>query len=273
MLCPNCKKEISDESKFCNYCGEKLPLFEPTKPHIQQPLEYPLKANPDSVGLPEKKKIPIFKIIAILLLLGLSYYIYSFISYSNELHLQFEADKENAYPIAVEYAKNGEWKQCIKAIALYRENSSHTALDGTTNDKYTIIYDYASAQKNYAENNYSQAEFSMKDIPENYQGDLANEIKQFRATLVAKGLNPYPYTQDEINKQKEWHEKMRREATLELDVGDPESKIKERYGKPDEVNQTIVKTLFGKEVQKQYVYSSKNVYVYTTDGKVTAIQK
>ncbi len=36
MICPNCGREISDDSKFCRYCGGALPLSEDQPPFEQQ---------------------------------------------------------------------------------------------------------------------------------------------------------------------------------------------------------------------------------------------
>lgn len=46
MLCPKCKKEISPDSKFCEYCGARIdaqPYGENTATPIENPIEQPLE--------------------------------------------------------------------------------------------------------------------------------------------------------------------------------------------------------------------------------------
>ena len=59
---------------------------------------------------------------------------------------------------------------------------------------------------------------------------------------------------------------------LILNIGDLESRVKEVYGEPEAINQT--ETSNG--IRRQYVFTSKKtgkqVYVYTKNNKVVAIQ-
>ena len=48
MLCPNCGKEIMDQSIFCNFCGKRLeapaeePVEEPVADAVEEPVEEPI---------------------------------------------------------------------------------------------------------------------------------------------------------------------------------------------------------------------------------------
>ncbi len=65
MLCPNCRKEIDDDSKFCRYCGSTINTSSTNESSISNTNN---EANTNSSSTPTKKKISkgvIFGLVAV----------------------------------------------------------------------------------------------------------------------------------------------------------------------------------------------------------------
>lgn len=77
MICPNCKKEIPDGTKFCTYCGAKLedasaqpaPQPQPAQAPAAQPAQQPQPAAQQPAPQKNNKKLNTILIIVIVALL------------------------------------------------------------------------------------------------------------------------------------------------------------------------------------------------------------
>ncbi|MDE5679463.1 MAG: zinc ribbon domain-containing protein, partial [Lachnospiraceae bacterium] len=52
MFCPNCGKQISDNSKFCGYCGAVI--TPPAMPVAEQPVTEPVAAPVEAAPVTEQ---------------------------------------------------------------------------------------------------------------------------------------------------------------------------------------------------------------------------
>lgn len=160
---------------------------------------------------------------------------------------------------------------------LYDAHIGLVIFDNTNdpNDKATVeriqskcpnakeIYLYASSMINYYKGDIGLAGTYMQQIPDNYDGVLSENIKIDREKVISE-YKVYQKKASEKQEREETQKKQERDSHIYID--DPEEKIIQVYGQPNEVNKTVTK--YG--VSKQYVYD--NVLIYTEDGYVTGWQ-
>lgn len=180
---------------------------------------------------PNKKKrhgcLPFILIFFIIIIGG---FIYSYNSFQDEM-------AKTAHEQAMKYANKGEWDNVISTLKPYKSPE---------NTQLTLYADAKLAEKN---NNIEMLELALETFPEDYSGDFADDIKQMKQNL--------PQQKQELEEKHK----------TQLFIGDPEEKIKQLYGEPDDVNTTNT----GTNIHKQYVYG--HTYIYTDNGKVTSWQQ
>ena len=234
MKCPNCGNEIPDGSNFCMKCGTKL--LQQEKRAVANNKVY----NGCLIGV----------ILAIFLVLVV---IIGGIGDSDASKEKETTDINTCYNQAVSLAKQGKWHDCNIKLVQYKDKDN----------RCKMLYDYGQAQEQYANGNIHMADVYIKNIPDDYNGNFASDIKQFKDTIY-----PLEATYEEQEKQQE--KEKAAERANHIYVGDHESKINDVFGTPDSVNRTVV----GNHVNKQYVYDrgNKRIYIYTEDGTVTSFQ-
>ncbi len=102
---------------------------------------------------------------------------------------------------------------------------------------------------------YEAAVKAINEIPDDYNGVLANKIKEDKKAFRNKAIEAgalLQAAQDAHN--------------AELHIGDPETKIEEVYGPPIKIKRDISATV----EHNQYVYDDK--FIYADNGRVTAFQ-
>lgn len=234
MKCPKCNSTIADSANFCPNCGKK----------IGAKVTYAPNRYDKGAQTRRSAKIIIFSVIAIALVVG----VLNFPSHhENSYYGTQTADSD--YAKALDYAKNGDWNDA----------SAFLVMEKSKGGKYAAIYNYSNAQKAYGDRDILFAESYLEDIPTDYDGDLADEIKRFKNEIS-------PLVQQEKAKKA----KADAEREKHIYIGDYETKIEQVYGKPDSINRTVI----GNQVSKQYVYDrgSKMIFIYTTNGVVTSFQ-
>ncbi len=109
----------------------------------------------------------------------------------------------------------------------------------------------------------------VQDMPEGYQGRLAEKILPFQRLIVA--MNQEAEREAKLDKEnaQKYAQNLSQGKYGGIHPGDSEDKIAAAMGKPSRVNVTNGE---GAEL-KQYVFShnGKSVYVYTRDGVVTDV--
>ena len=236
-VCPACKKPVGPDTNFCPYCGNKI-----VKPAT--PAGKPIQAQP-----PEKNQgCGCIIVLVAIILFSLVLY-----SCSGSGYYKNEPSEPPAYEQAVTLAKQGKWNDV--AVKLVREKDNRS--------KY--LYSYASAQKEYSKGNILMTISYLKDIPDDFNGDFSEEIKQFKATV-------YPLEAEYKAKRDAEEAEKRQYKESHLYIGDPEKKITQVKGQPYEVNRTVI----GNSVHKQYVYYNEDTgymqCIYTEDGFITGWQ-
>jgi len=121
-----------------------------------------------------------------------------------------------------------------------------------------VLYNYANAQLN-KDSDPSMAEFYLKDIPDTYKGEFANEINALREKV-----------KEPAEKQRKSEAETKKEAAKEyaskIHIGDSKEKVLNLWGSPEHRNRTVI----GNRVHEQWVYG--DTYIYIDDGIVTAFQ-
>lgn len=170
------------------------------------------------------------------------------------------------YEEAVALAKDGKWDDVsVKLVRFSDEDTSSSRRN---------LYDIACAEEKYANSDFHMAQYYLKMVPDNYSGELADEVKDLRQKVDAAA------DEEKQQKEKEEAEKIEQakqkkaaadaEHAKHLYIGDPESKIQKIFGTPDHVNRHV--SSYGTTKQYVYEYDTGTVYIYTEDGKVTDYQ-
>ncbi|KJL04341.1 hypothetical protein [Priestia aryabhattai] len=149
--------------------------------------------------------------------------------------------------------------------------------DFVTNDyNYTKEYQpeyylslYVSAMSNFEDEDYKHAYNNIEKIPNNYNGQFAEEISLARKKLKDR----YEIDKEETEKSNEILADAQKQYNLQHtkpQIGMTQEEVinKTGWGKPDDINRTTTK--YG--VEEQWIYNIYG-YVYFEDGKVTAIQE
>ena len=149
--------------------------------------------------------------------------------------------------------------------------------DFVTNDyNYTKEYQpeyylslYVSAMSNFEDEDYKHAYNNIEKIPNDYNGQFAEEISLVRKKLKDR----YEIDKEETEKSNEILADAQEQYDLQHtkpQIGMTQEEVinKTGWGKPDDINRTTTK--YG--VEEQWVYNIYG-YVYFEDGKVTAIQE
>lgn len=137
------------------------------------------------------------------------------------------------------------------------------------------LYNLASSFEEFGKKDYDMADYYLKDLSietmENRYPDLKDRIDTMKTKLDAtredrKKASLEKYEADEKQKKEEKQQRAQ-EYQNTLHIGDPDNKIVDVMGSPEAKNTTQVDG----HQSVQWVY--KNVYIYTDDGIISAIQK
>ncbi|MED3934407.1 hypothetical protein ABEY43_26780 [Priestia megaterium] len=128
---------------------------------------------------------------------------------------------------------------------------------------------YVGAMSNFEDEDYKHAYNNIKKIPNDYNGQFAEEISLARKKLKDR----YEVDKEETEKSNEILADAQKQYDLQHtkpQIGMTQEEVinKTGWGKPDDINRTTTK--YG--VEEQWVYNIYG-YVYFEDGKVTAIQE
>lgn len=107
---------------------------------------------------------------------------------------------------------------------------------------------------------YQNVKDILSNIPDDYSGDLAEEILSYKR-YVSDKYDEAIQTRLAIDKEE------REQKANTLAIGDSAWKIRTIYGEPEQVNS--VETKYG--LSEQYVYPN-GLYIYVVDGSIVAIQ-
>lgn len=157
------------------------------------------------------------------------------------------------------------WDECQK---LYEEqkwkeikDKTYSYKDKVYSSELGVMYYLAETERRTALN-YGDSYDWVNKIPSSYNGVYADRVKDLRK--ITKKL--FDKVANEVEAD------LKSSGELILNIGDLESRVKEVYGEPEAINQT--ETSNG--IRRQYVFTSKKtgkqVYVYTKNNKVVAIQ-
>lgn len=123
----------------------------------------------------------------------------------------------------------------------------------------TILYMYAIAESKKTSDPSMTRDY-LKEIPENYVGEFAIEIKVLRE-FTKEGAEKQREADREVEKDRQ------KERASKIYIGDSDDKVTQLLGKPTKKNRTVT----GNAVSEQWVYGNGR-YVYIEDGIVTSWQ-
>ena len=204
-----------------------------------------------------KKAWKIGKIFLVILIVILGIGFLAHFGQSNEDFEQQAKDKSGekfykAYDETVDLINNKDWYDAAIRASRYKGNP-----------EFKGMYYYASAKDAEAKGYAASIEGYLEDIPDDYAGAFADEILEYKRDYLETKKKKDNAMKQAIKEDEE-------ERAKHIYIGDPESKIRDVMGEPDDINRTVNS---GK-VRKQYVFcrSHKNIYIYTENGIVTAFQ-
>ncbi len=180
---------------------------------------------------------------------------------------------------ALNAAKDASWK-----LGFYDDIKETKWLSDFHHEGY-YIFCYAEAIKIYHEtqgpDSIEKALNLLGKIPLDYEGELSEKIRNMRAALTARRdeYKQLAAVANEENKRKA-EEKAKADAekakadaeyrASHLYLDDPESKIYDIMGQPDNVNRIV--NQFGETKQFVYYRGSKMICIYTENGFITDFQ-
>lgn len=193
-------------------------------------------------------------------------------------HIDQSIDEEYQTVIGMlnqDHVTDAEWKQVESKLDRQLSPSDYYAKDFRAHVKrkleeypdLPVIKDYVKGMVVFNSHTYSTNAQQYKEalrhldmIPSNYDGILADRMAVNHKYVKHMYEEAQGYL-DQIKADKA------AEKAVNIEIGDPETKIVQILGTPIDVNTT---TVSGSE-HKQYVFSG-NRYVYTVNGIVTAMQ-
>ncbi|WP_409174828.1 hypothetical protein [Brevibacillus fortis] len=163
--------------------------------------------------------------------------------YNGVMHEEIQQQKDNLNQVFADMIKRKEY-EAIKEILF----------DSREDSQFSPMYNYSVFLKN--EKDYlSNARYYLSNIPETYDGVLAEEIKKAQRK----------YGTGIIVRDREQQSKIIDKPQIGMTA---EEVLKTRWGTPEDINTTT--TVYG--TNEQWVYSSDR-YVYIENGVVTTIQE
>lgn len=175
---------------------------------------------------------------------------------------------EENYNAGISLIKEGKYQEANLKLCHFIPNGVSMPSDSNYRnfkyaDKAKALAYYASAQRLLQENNISLAAYSLHQIPDNYNGEFAKEIKQLKDQVFE---NENKLIQAKIKSDEDRKKEREKERASKIYIGDSEYKVLELWGEPQRKNRTVT----GNGVHEQWVYGNK--YIYIDNGTVTAFQ-
>lgn len=277
MFCNQCGEEVPEDSKFCPFCGastvkkqkkDSNPAPQKKEDVHDDFMNEEVKKNPQNIGnnpkaigkkpmgqsalTPRPKKRPYFLIgVAVILALFLLIRVYA------------------------QYEENETLKQAVQQIESKQYDDAAVTLVGLDSKEGKDLHDLASAFRAFSKKDYEMADYYLKDLSietmENRYPDLKDSIVAMKTKLDdtrdAREKAQKEQYEAEEKQRKEEQQQRAQEYQSTLHIGDPDNKIVDVMGSPEAKNTTQVDG----HQSVQWVY--KNVYIYTDDGIISAIQK
>lgn len=235
MLCQKCGTTNPIDSNFCSKCGQELK----SNGVLQEQSDISPKLKQEDCSLMQQKKglgCWTYFLIAVVLLIG-------------SCALIDENDDRKQYQNSIALIKDQKYRNAAVSLVGLKEKKYQNA---------QILYEYANAE-DVKNSDPSMTEFYLKDIPNNYSGEFADEIKTLRE-LVKEKANQQRQKKIENAKERE------KERESQIYIGDSQYKVIKVFGEPLRKNRTVV----GNVAREQWVYN--NYYIYIENGIVTAFQ-
>jgi len=164
------------------------------------------------------------------------------------------------YDQGLQYLKNSDFQKAASSLSRFSKGNFFNEA-GEYNDAKSLYF-YASARYieympgiNYRVA-YDMASQQLDQIPDNYNGQFAKDIKSFKERV-----------NDRLETYKKTDADRVQENQNKINVGDSDVKVTQIFGEPKKKNRTVV----GNKVTEQWVYS-KN-YIYIENGRVTGWQE
>jgi hypothetical protein len=265
MKCSQCENELPNNAIYCPVCGKKvgaLPNYSKIKNTSKSNKCSYLDGSSETSKVTSSSKCSnqIYNkrfrgVIKVILFILLVIFIGSFIgSCSTGGMSSTNNDVTKNYDEAIDLAKQNKWDGVTTKLVTCKD----------ANQKVNVLYNYASAQKSFHNGDGNMAILYLKEISDDYDGELADDIRQFK-----KKLYPHEDEYKQQVKEKEAEEKRYRDSHLY--IGDPESKLEQLFGQPSAVHKTVT----GNNEYIQYVFyrKDKTICIYTENGVVTSWQE
>ena len=111
----------------------------------------------------------------------------------------------------------------------------------------------------------------VQDLPEQYQGKLADKIVAFRRLIIAMNAEAEKQAKLDADNEAKHEQNLSQGKYGNLCPGDSEDKVTAAMGQPDHVNAS--QTSDGDLKQYVFRHNSKSIYVYTKNGIVTEVRQ
>ncbi len=187
MNCPNCKKDIDNNSVFCNFCAFKI---------IEQPQQFYLGTDV-LINPPKKEKSKVFIIVLVLSILtaliiaGIAIlatpHIIREVQYQVAVSEVSKKNYKNAHNIFIEIKKKNATYRDLETLDLFVQAMIAYTISNSEDDGYKIPLEL------------------IKDIEDTYTGEFRASIDEMKMILEKEKI----YFQQEENRIKEEEEKKR----------------------------------------------------------------
>lgn len=269
--CPKCGEELKSHWTICPNCSTQILKAKDTT------------SEPNVNTLVPVKKIKTHPLVYIAVLFLIILFVLYDASSSNTTHQAQTSVSQQLTP--EQQAIQERYDNAIKSL---NENKPQDALDilvgknlgdGHSITKYKdgeVLFNYGLAMRefnNKPPGKRGMVDYYLEKIPDNYSGDLAEEIRNYKAEHMNDNQRYYkehPLSPEEEKRRDEELDKVLAETEKVLHplvVGDPSSKVIQYYGKPKEIHKTG--TQYG-GVTEQWIYNG--LYIYIENGRVSGWQ-
>ena len=137
MVCPNCKNDITEDSKFCPFCGEKLARINTTSTMEVQPIESNSTGHSNITR--SGRKIATW-IVCILVLILLAGNIYQYYQYADNENQEYSEIQQFVRRHSSEYRVNSSYYTFSNIIAVRKGQTAELGVFYNGNRRMWVDY-------------------------------------------------------------------------------------------------------------------------------------
>lgn len=174
MKCPSCGTEDLS-GLYCSNCGNRIPLNK--EDNYTKADNETNELNCNNVTVPIKKsktkfkKSEILSLVVLFIIIGITIF-----SISINYYLAL-SEKEENYKKCIQLVRENKWKDTSLAMYVIQKENYRDS---------KIIYSYICSHESIEKNDYNMARYYLNDIPDNYKGELHDEIIAYKKELENK---------------------------------------------------------------------------------------